>query len=221
MKALEERAAVPLQQHPLYQAGQSVEQFGKETLAPAPGFEKSWTRDIGSGLGSMASGVGLSLIPMAGPALAGSVFLGAGMGEAVDRAINAGATEEQAIRAARLGAIAGATDVVDALIPMLGSTGKVLGFVKRVGTRAIYSAFAEGGQEGVQQLIQNAISKGIDNIGCASDGPKPRGSNGLFLGRTGINGAVYRLSHSSPEKDRTGQCWPGHRNKRQPNAACH
>ncbi|MCC6775623.1 MAG: strawberry notch family protein [Hyphomicrobiales bacterium] len=160
---LEERRDTPIQDQPLYRAGAAIEEFGKEALAPRPGFEPghSWTRDIGSAGGSMAAGVATSLIPGAGPALAATVFLGAGMGEAVDKAIREGATEEEARRAAELGTIAGATDMVDALLPHLGTTGKVMGFIRRVGTRAIYGALAEGGQEGLQQVIQNAIAQGI------------------------------------------------------------
>lgn len=152
-----------IQDNPLFQAGAATEQFGKEALAPRPGFEpgKSWTRDIGSGFGSMAGGIALSMIPFGGPAIAGSVFLGAGMGEAVDKAIENGATQEQAVQAARMGAVAGATDVVDALIPMLGGTGRALGLIKKIGMRTLYGALAEGGQEGLQQFIQNAIAKGI------------------------------------------------------------
>lgn len=156
-------AARKIQDNPLFQAGTATEQFGKEALAPRPGFEpgKSWTRDIGSGFGSMAGGIALSMIPFGGPAIAGSVFLGTGMGEAVDKAIENGATQEQAVQAARMGAVAGATDVVDALIPMLGGTGRALGLIKKIGMRTLYGALAEGGQEGLQQVIQNAIAKGI------------------------------------------------------------
>jgi len=168
---------------PLYQAGKAIEEFGKETLAPRPGFEpgKSWTRDIGSGFGSMAAGIATSMVPFGGPALAGAMFLGSGMGEAVDRAIEHGATEEQALQAAQLGAVAGATDIVDALLPALGSTGKALGFIKRVGLRTVYGALAEGGQEAVQSIIQNAIAKGIY---------KPEQEYGEGVTRAALIGAI-------------------------------
>jgi len=159
--ALQGRADLPIAEQPLYRAGRAVEDFGKEALGASPGWEKSWTRDIMGGLGSMTAGVGVSMIPGAGPGLAATIFLGAGMGEAVDKAIKEGATEEQARRAAELGSIAGATDMIDALLPALGSTGKALGFIRRVGTRAIYGSLAEGGQEGLQQFIQNMIAKGV------------------------------------------------------------
>lgn len=147
----------------IYQAGQAIEDLGKDTLAPRPGFEpgKSWTHDIGSGFGSVAAGIATTMIPGIGPGLAGGMFVTSGMGEATDKAVQNKASPEQIAQAARFGSIAGATDVVDALLPMLGSTGKALGFIKRVGLAAVGGAVAEGGQEGLQQLIQNAIAKGV------------------------------------------------------------
>jgi hypothetical protein len=149
----------PLTQDPVWQAGEAIENLGKEALAPRPGFEgRSWTRDIGSGFGSVAGGIGMSLLS---PAAAGLMFVTSGQGEAADRAVKAGATPEQIQQAARFGTIAGATDVVDALLPALGSTGKALGLIGRVGYAAVAGALAEGGQEGLQQFIQNAIARGI------------------------------------------------------------
>jgi hypothetical protein len=89
------------------------------------------------------------------------MFVTSGSGEAAERAVAAGATPQQIALATRYGTVAGATDVVDALLPALGTTGKALGFVKRVGYSIVAGALAEGGQEGVQQLIQNAIARGI------------------------------------------------------------
>jgi hypothetical protein len=158
-----EAATTPVTEKPLYKAGQAIEEFGKEALAPRPGFEpgKSWTRDIGAGAGSMVAGIGMSMVPGIGPAAAGALFTTSGMGEAVDNAVKGGATPQQTRQSALLGGVAGATDMVDTLLPMLGSTGKAVGFIKRMGVAAVKGAMIEGGQEGVQQLMQNAIAKGI------------------------------------------------------------
>lgn len=158
---LERRARTPVAQQPLYRAGQEVEEFGKETLKPAPGYENSWTRDIGSAVGSLAAGIGISAVPYVGPGLAATTFLGAGSGEATERAIRERATEEQIRKAGTFGSIAGATDVVDILLPSLGGPGRALGFIAKVGRKAILGAATEGGQEGVQQLIQNSIARGV------------------------------------------------------------
>jgi predicted RNA methylase len=164
-RRLREMVAGPMaggpKRNPLFQAGEAIEAFGTEALAPAPGFEGSWTRDIGGGFGSVAAGIGTAIIPGIGPFAAGGMFLTAGSGEAADRAARAGATDEQIAQAARFGTVPGATDLVDALLPALGSTGRVLGFLKRVGLAAAGGALAEGGQEGLQQLMQNAIARGI------------------------------------------------------------
>lgn len=147
---------LPTKEHPLYQAGEAIQDFGKEALAPAPGTQ--FAADLGSGAGSLGAVIASSLISPA------ATFLGtfaAGQGDAAERAVQAGATPEQVANASRLGSIAGATDVVDMLLPSLGVPGKVAGFIGKVGAKVIIGAAAEGGQEGVQQLIQNAIAKGI------------------------------------------------------------
>lgn len=148
----------PVGEEPLYKAGTAVSKFGHDLLPPGPGFEGSLTRDIGSGVGSVGGAIVASILS---PTAASLMFIQSGKGEAVDNAVKAGATNEQIQLAAKFGTVAGATDVVDALLPMLGSTGKGLGFIKRVGSAAIKGALAEGGQEGLQQFIQNLIAKGI------------------------------------------------------------
>lgn len=148
----------PITEDPLWRGAHAVEQTTAPYLDPANGWEGSWTGDIGSGVGSMAAGV---LTSIASGPTALLLFATGGMGEAAEKAQKAGATPEQIQQATRLGTIAGATDVVDALLPSLGTTGKALGFIQRVGARAVAGALAEGGQEGVQQLIQNAIAKGV------------------------------------------------------------
>jgi hypothetical protein len=156
--ALQASVDRPITETPLYSAGHAVEEFGKETLAAKPGFEGSWTRDIGGGFGSVGAGIVFSLLQ---PEAAQLMWVTSGSGEAVDNAIRAGATPEQIERAAAFGGIAGATDAVDGALPALGSTGRVMGLFKRVGLGAIKAAFAEGGQEGLQQFIQNLIARGI------------------------------------------------------------
>lgn len=190
-------ATQPVTEKPLYKAGQAIEDFGKETLAPRPGFEpgKSWTRDIGSGAGSMAAGVFTSMIPGIGPVAAGTLFTTAGSGEAVDNAVKGGATPQQTRQAAMLGGVAGATDLVDALLPMLGSTGKAVGFIKRMGVAAVKGAFMEGGQEGVQQLMQNAIAKGIykPDQDMFEDVPRSVAIAAILGGAGGaVSGAAHR-----------------------------
>ncbi|WP_454619024.1 hypothetical protein [Bradyrhizobium cenepequi] len=145
---------------------------------------------------SMASGVLASMIPGIGPAASGAPFTTAGMGEAADNAVKGDATPQQTRQAALLGGVAGATDMVDNLLPMLGSTGRVLGFVKRMGVANVKGALMEAGQEGVQQLMQNAIARGIykPDQDLFEDVPRSM-AIAAILG--GAGGAISSTSHGS------------------------
>ena len=151
---VERSVATPIQETPLYKAGERAAGVLGDITKPAPGVTPGLVRDVGAGIGSTLTGIGMGLIPGVGIPLAGATFTLAGTGEAVQNAVQAGATQEQIERAGRFGTIAGATDLVDALLPVLGGPGKVAGLVKRIGVAAVKSAFIEGGQEGLQQLIQ-------------------------------------------------------------------
>ena len=208
--SLEAQANRPLTEHPLWKAGEAIEGFGKDALAPKHGFEGSWTRDIGGGFGSLAAGLGISFIPGVGPAAAGTTFFGAGAGEAADRAAKHKASEEDIILASRYGTIAGATDLVDIWLPALGSTGRMLGFARRVGTRAMMGAFAEGGQEGVQQLIQNAIAKGIykPDQDLLEDVPRSA-AIGAIVGSVTSGGFAALQGKDQPQPRATGEADAG------------
>ena len=196
-------AQTPVTESKLYKAGHAIEEFGKDALAPKPGFEpgKSWTRDIGAGAGSMAAGIVVSMIPGVGPAAAGSLFTTAGMGEATDNAVKGKATPQQTRQAAMLGGLAGATDMADTLIPMLGGTGRALGFLKRVGVAAVKGAILEGGQEGLQQFMQNAIAKGIykPDQDLFEDVPRSMAIAAILGGAGGaVSGAARRGGSDAP-----------------------
>jgi len=152
----------PMEERLFYRAGKRIDEFGKETLEAAPGFEGSWTRDIGAGFGSMLAGIPVALIPGVGPLVGGTLYTTAGMGEAVENAVKNKASTSQAESAGIAGSVAGATDLVDVMLPFFGgSTGRALGFIKRVGLAAVKGAVTEAGQEGIQQLMQNAIAMGV------------------------------------------------------------
>lgn len=152
-------ANIPVQDSPVYKAGETVGNLFSEQLNPSKEFEGSWTRDIAGGLGSVATNVAATLV--GGPGAGAEFAIRSGQGEAVQRAVQDKATPAQTRQAGELGGIAGAGDLVDSILPVLGSTGKAMGLIYRVGRRALLGAFAEGGTEGVQQLIQNAIAQGV------------------------------------------------------------
>lgn len=150
-------------ENPLYQAGQAIEQRTQAEIGPNNPQVSPWARDIGSAFGSVGTSIlEFGVHPML--ALQGA-FLQSG-GEAVDNAIKAGATPDQQVRAAKLGTSVGATEYIDALIPFLGSAGAATGFLGKlgaIGRRALEGAFIEGGQEGLQQFIQNYIARSVYN----------------------------------------------------------
>lgn len=152
---------VPVTQHPLYQAAESISRAlpSDNDIFPKVGG-KDVIRDLSSGFGSVGGNIASAMIP--GWNLLGVPNIVAqGAGEATERAVKAGATPEQIQRAARFGNVAGATEFADLLLLNLGSWGKVAGVVKQFGVNVLKGAFIEGGQEGLQQFIQNSIAKGV------------------------------------------------------------
>lgn len=140
----------------LYKMGESVSGAMKETF-PDNNLLNPVVSDIIGGFGSLAGSMLTNLVPGVGP----FSIVGAGMGEAAEKAVKKGATPEQIARASALGSIAGATDFADALLLYSGGTGKALALLGKVGSRALAGALIEGGQEGLQQYIQNEIAKQV------------------------------------------------------------
>ena len=140
----------------VYQAGEEVEAATSRAL-PDRNILHPLVRDVSAGFGSLGANIAIGLA--SGPAAVLSSIL-QGQGEAAERAVKAKATPGQERQAAGLGSIAGATELADNLLPMVGgSTGKALGLLKKFGIGAII----EGIQEGGQQFIQNWIEQGIYN----------------------------------------------------------
>ena len=176
---------LPLSEEPIYQAGEALQKGAEKVLQPS-GILPPLASDIARGVGSVGGNIITAMIP-GGAALIPLQ----GIGEAAQTAVQKGATPLQSERAAQLGTIAGITDFVDLLLPSLGgSTGKALGLISRVGLRALEGVLVEGGQEGLQQYIQNLIARGIykpdqDVLGrcdpqCISWGDSGRGNLGSY-----------------------------------------
>ncbi|WP_421849875.1 PLxRFG domain-containing protein [Oricola sp.] len=149
---------------PVYKYGESWQKWARDNFAAAKDYEDTWTRAIGEALGSTIPF--LATAPLSG---GGSLVAGATMGsfvstsEAVDRAVAAGATQEQIIEAARLGRFPGLTEqlpieVLFERVP-LPAAGKLASAVGKVLTQAA----VEGGQEALQQVAQNLISRYVYN----------------------------------------------------------
>lgn len=156
----------PISSLPLVQAGQAVEAVS-DIFPAKPGYEQSIGRELGEGLGSMVGG---ALIP-GGPVVRAATFAFSGAGEATERAIRDGATENQIVTAARAGILPGMTDslpveTLTGRIPVPGfgyirippgMMGAALRGIGRIG----WTAFEEGMQEGGQQFLQNLIAREV------------------------------------------------------------
>lgn len=127
------------------------------------GLEDSAFGTVSEGVGSIAPIYAASLIPFAGPVIAGALAVGAGAGEASERARAAGATLEQRNSATLRGAGVGALD----LIPVFGSVKKFLGpTASNKIVNYVLNLAMEGGEEAAQEatteVLQNMIQQGYD-----------------------------------------------------------
>ena len=139
----------------------------QEFFAPDAGSEDLVGRKLGEGVGSFLGILGSAAIPVVGLPLAGSLAVGAGAGEASERAREGGATEEERGLASLLGAGVGATELISP-ISILNKFRKAVGGEAADGIVASAKRiFQEAGLEGAQEFVagvgQNLIEKGIYN----------------------------------------------------------
>jgi hypothetical protein len=139
----------------LQSAGEATQTYSEGMLPAAKGYEDSWARTIGSGIGSMIPIIIAGLASGGG----GAAALGAasGAGEASSNARTAGQDEDTQTIAAFMGLLPGATDAipVERLLNNKVIKAGLASVLRRIGAQAA----VEGGQEGVQQVMQNAISQ--------------------------------------------------------------
>jgi len=125
------------------------------------GMEETVGGTFGEALGSFGA-LGLTALVPGGQFAAPALAVGAGAGEASERARAAGATEEERATAALLGAPVGALELIPIkFIKVLGkpATGTI---VNRL-TRAAAEGGVEGAQEAATTIAQNLIEQGVYN----------------------------------------------------------
>lgn len=128
-------------------------------FAPDIGLEESRFGQFGQGLGSFAGLLGTAAISPLGAA---GLAVGAGAGEASERARAGDATPEERAQATLLGGVVGASEMVPiSLIRVLGR-GTVGSLANRI-ARAGAEGGVEGAQEAAAQIAQNLIEQGIYN----------------------------------------------------------
>ncbi len=198
----------PPQERAAYKAGQEVIDYSQTILPAAPGYEDSWGRQVGGGLGSLFAGLPFGMVGRI-PALA--AFASAGSGEALARAVQydaaeraagrPGLTQDQITSAGILGVAPGSTDIlpVEMLlgrlkIPLVFRGIRVRAPLARGIARIGGQAFVEGFQEGGQGFLQNLIAQEIYN-------PEQRLSEGV-LPEAGLGAGVGGIAQTAKEAGR-------------------
>lgn len=136
-------------------SGEAVQDYGSKILPAQKGWEDSFGRDVGAGLGSLLSILGVALTTGGwGAAAFGGVQ---GAGEATARARKAGQDEDTQTIAAFYGVLPGMTDAlpVERLLSNPATKAGFAAFLRAIGTQVAL----EGGQEAVQETLQNVIAK--------------------------------------------------------------
>lgn len=191
----------PIADLPLVQAGRAVTR--ESNLFPAaPGYEQSPGRMVGEGLGSVAGGVGVAMIPGAGPIAAPALYTASGSGQAAEQAMqDPKATREQVVDASLAGAGPGATDTLPletliGAVPLPGAkvlakVPGILGAAARGGARMLGQGGVEMLQEGGQQVAQNFVAQQVYNP--EQDLMEGAAVNAAAGGGTGILAEIGRL----------------------------
>ena len=140
-------------------------QGARDYLAPDKGLEDFIPGKFSEALGSFGA-LGLaSLVPGVGLPLAAGMAVGAGAGEASERARAGGASEDERGSAAMMGSVVGASE----LFPITRMFSKLKGGAKaaRDSKEIIRNALISGGEEAAQEaaatIAQNLIEQGVYN----------------------------------------------------------
>ena len=146
------------------EAIQDVGRSAQSYFAPDVGSEDTVGGKFGEALGSFAGLGATALIPGVGLPAAGALAIGAGAGEASERARAADATEDERGLATALGAVVGLSELIP--LKVLGALRKgadesiVREALTRV-KRAAIAGGAEGAQEAAAGVAQNLIQRGV------------------------------------------------------------
>jgi len=141
----------------LQQSGKAVQDYAAGMLPAEKGMEDSFGRSVGSGLGSLLSIIGVGLAT--GPVGATAFGAAGGAGEATSRARKAGQDEDTQTLAAVWGIIPGMSDAipVERILANPVLKAGMAHFFRSIGKQAL----VEGGQEAVQEMLQNQIARSL------------------------------------------------------------
>jgi hypothetical protein len=176
----------------------------QEAIGPKELYRDTLVSKLSQGLGSTVPFLAAAPFGVPGLIAAGATGVAAGSGEATQRAIAAGATEEEIGDAALLGIGPGALEMFAplAIVKRFGTLKKALGsgtatdVVSRL-RRVAQSAGEEGLQEAVTEIGQNLIAQGVydPNTGTFSGTGE---SFGLGAGVGGLLQGLFELALPRP-----------------------
>ena len=176
----------------------------QEAIGPKELYRDTLVSKLSQGLGSTVPFLAAAPFGVPGLIAAGATGVAAGSGEATQRAIAAGATEEEIGDAALLGIGPGALEMFAplAIVKRFGTLKKALGsgtatdVVSRL-RRVAQSAGEEGLQEAVTEVGQNLIAQGVydPNTGTFSGTGE---SFGLGAGVGGLLQGLFELAIRRP-----------------------
>lgn len=176
----------------------------QEAIGPKELYRDTLVSKLSQGLGSTVPFLAAAPFGIPGLIAAGTTGVAAGAGEATQRAIAAGATEEEIGDAALLGIGPGALEMFAplAIVKRFGTLKKALGsgtatdVVSRL-RRVAQSAGEEGLQEAVTEIGQNLIAQGVydPNTGTFSGTGE---SFGLGAGVGGLLQGLFELALPRP-----------------------
>jgi hypothetical protein len=199
---------------PIYKFGEWLD----ETVAPRidARVRGDFMTQVGAGLGQVATSIATGVVAGGATkvgqlATAAVPAMGMQMSEDYGRAVEKGATEEEAVTAGMWGAAWGATDVLPferAFSILQKASPGWKGFVKDVGGQF----FLEGGQEGMQQVLSNATAKlTYDEQQSLMEDVLPSASVGGVVGA--LAGTILNVLGAKGKvkvgKDKTGSGTPG------------
>jgi len=139
----------------LQAAGEKTQDYSQSIMPASEGWKDGWASAIGEGLGSMVPILIAGLVSGGTGAAAVGAVQGAGQGASDAR--DAGADEDTQTISAFMNLLPGATDAIPIERILSNHVIKrgLASVLRRIGTQAV----VEGGQEGVQQVMQNAIAQ--------------------------------------------------------------
>jgi hypothetical protein len=160
----------PIDESPIYKAGEATEKFAKDKLGPSEATQAAhpWATAIGSGGATAAALLGLGRVAGPGAAIAGgaAMFGLSGAGETYSHAIKSGASEETAHEAAVLSGAAnaalGSIPIAKVLSPFKAIMPQATGLAMRVLAKAAEDGIVFGTVGEAQAFIGAQISRLYD-----------------------------------------------------------